>query len=54
MGVAGRVDFSLPTIAILPEHMHMVIKLDNVNDYPKIIYWCNFEDKNKIADLDFE
>ena len=22
----------------MPDHLHMIIKVDNINDYPKIIY----------------
>lgn len=30
--------FDIIAISIMPEHLHMIIKLDNINDYPKIIY----------------
>lgn len=30
--------FDIIAISILPEHLHMIIKVDNIKDYPKIIY----------------
>ena len=32
-----KFNFDILAIAIMPEHLHMIIKLDNINDYPKII-----------------
>ena len=33
-----KYNFDIVAIAIMPNHLHMIIKVDNINDYPKIIY----------------
>ena len=33
-----KYNFDIVAIAIMPDHLHMIIKVDNINDYPKIIY----------------
>ena len=33
----SKFKFDIVAIAVMPEHLHMIIKLDNINDYPKII-----------------
>ena len=34
----SKYNFKIFAICIMPEHLHMIIKLDNIHDYPKIIY----------------
>ncbi len=33
-----KFDFNIFAISIMPEHLHMILKLNSTNDYPKIIY----------------
>ena len=44
-----KFNFDIVAIAIMPEHLHMVIKLDNINDYPKIIYSIKYYFSRHIA-----
>ena len=30
--------FDIIAISVMPDHLHMIIKVDSINDYPKIIY----------------
>ena len=33
-----KYNFDIVAIAIMPDHLHMIIRVDSINDYPKIIY----------------
>lgn len=33
-----KFDFEIIAISVMPDHVHMIIKLAKINDYPKIIY----------------
>ena len=33
-----KFNFDIIAISIMPEHLHMIIKVNSVNGYPKIIY----------------
>ena len=34
----SKYNFNIVAISVMPEHLHMIIKVNNINDYPKIIY----------------
>ena len=31
-----KYNFDIVAIAIMPDHLHMIIRVDSINDYPKI------------------
>ncbi len=33
-----KYSFNIVAISVMPDHLHLIIKLDNINDYPKIMY----------------
>lgn len=48
-----KYNFSIVAISVMPDHLHLIIKLANINDYPKIIYSIKyyFSRHVKIQDL---
>ena len=38
----SKFDFDIIAISVMPEHIHMIIKLAEINDYPKIVYTLKY------------
>lgn len=37
-----KFNYNIFAIAIMPDHLHLILKLENIKDYPKIIYLIKY------------